>query len=116
MCSVDPDVMVFVYSPLDENITAGVNNTLSCMIDDIDDLMLPVEYMWWHFNGNDTKLINNKSGILSLSPLKLSDAGEYMCQVNISSSLLNSDLIFYSMMPHVIRVFGKGICLSVTML
>ena len=111
MCSVDPDVMVFVDSPLGENITAGVNNTLFCMIDDIDDLMLPIEYMWWHFNGTDTKLIKNKSGILSLSPLKLSDAGEYICQVNINSTLLNSNVTFYSMMPHVIRVFGKAIWL-----
>ena len=111
MHPTDPDVMVFVYSTLGENITAGVNNTLFCMIDDIDDLMPDIEYMWSHFNGNDTKLIKNNSGILSLSPLKLSDAGEYMCQVNINSTLLNSNLTFYSMMPHVIRVFGKAIWL-----
>ena len=54
-------------------------------------------------------MIDINSSILYFPSLKLSDAGEYMCQVNISSALLGSDLTMSSMFPHIVRVYGKFI-------
>ena len=91
-----------------ENLTAGmINFSLSCDVSGTDDIMPDIKYLWWHYNGSDTKMIDINSSILSFSSLKLSDAGEYMCQVNISSSLLGSDLTILSIPPHTVRVFGK---------
>ena len=57
-------------------------------------------------------MIEINSSILYFSSLKLSDAGEYMCQVNISSTLLGSDLTILSIPPHTVKVFGKFIVYS----
>ena len=69
--------------------------------------MPTLTFIWLHFNGIDTKYIENNSSMLVLSPLRLSDAGEYRCQVNITSPLLKSDLISTSMVQETVRVFGK---------
>ena len=71
--------------------------------------MPDIEYLWLHYNGSDTKLININSSILHFSSLKLSDAGEYMCQVSISSTLLGSELTFLSVPPLTVHVLGKFI-------
>ena len=54
-------------------------------------------------------MIETNSSILYFSSLKLSDAGVYMCQVNISSALLGSDVTMSSMFPRIVRVFSKFI-------
>ena len=37
-----------------------------------------------------------------------------MCQVNISSTLLGSDLTILSVLPHTVRVFGKFVANSLS--
>lgn len=96
-----------VISYVGENFTAGMNVTLVCEVTGIDNLMSSIMFTWRHFNGTYMKSIENNSGILFLSPLRLSDAGEYTCLVDITSPLLLSNLIIFSMDPQIIRVFGK---------
>ena len=85
---------------------------ITCDVSDADNVRPDIKYLWWHHNGSDTKMTEINSRSLSFLPLKLSDAGQYMCQVNISSTLLGSDLILSSIPPHVTRVFGKFIANS----
>ena len=95
------------YSPSDENVTAGTNATIFCHVFGIENLMPTLTFVWLHFDGTDTKRIENNSSMLVLSPLRLSDAGEYRCQVKITSPLLKSDLTITSMYQETIRLFGK---------
>ena len=91
----------------DHNLTAGTNFSLMCTVDGTMNLGPEISFLWMHSNGSDFEEIGTYSSRLHFSSLKLSEAGEYMCQVNISSSLLRSDLNIMSMPPYPIRVFGK---------
>ena len=89
------------------NLTAGTNFSLICTVDGTAKLRPKLSFQWIYFNGTDVKETGTNSSRLHFSSLKLSEAGEYMCQVNIRSSLLKSDLNMISMLPYPVRVFGK---------
>lgn len=74
------------------NLTVGSNHTLLCVIEGLNDLIPANIYQWTHFNGNECQVVGGNSQILFFPYLRLSDAGEYTCTVNISSLLLNSDI------------------------
>ena len=100
---------MLVTSTFNGNLTAGDSVTLICEVDGVDDISPDIKYTWWHYDGGDTKSINSNVSELSFSPLKLSDAGEYICGVNISSTLLSSNLISNSSMPSlIVNVLGKS--------
>jgi hypothetical protein len=88
-------------------LTAGTNLSLFCTVHGTTHLIQAFSFEWLHFNatGFSTKTGTNSSR-LNFPSLKLSEAGEYMCQVNIRSHLLNSDLTIMSH-PQLIQVFSK---------
>ena len=105
---LEPDVMVQITSTVEGiNLTAGTNFSLNCNVDGAINLRPQLSYEWIHFDGMDYMTVGTNSSRLTFPSLKLSDAGEYMCTVNISSSLLNSDLTKMSMLPHPVRVYSK---------
>ena len=107
--SLDPDIMVVITSTVEgHNLTAGTSFALMCNVDDTSNIRPEVTFEWIHFNGIDSEIVGTNSSLLFFSSLKLSDAGEYMCQINVRSSLLSSDLIIMSMFPYIVRVIGKS--------
>jgi hypothetical protein len=105
---LEPDIVVQIASTFEgHNLTAGTNFSLICIVDGIIKLRPELSFEWIHFNGTDFDEINVTSNAIHFSPLKLSEAGNYMCQVNIRSSLLRSDLSFMSMPPYSVRAIGK---------
>lgn len=93
------------------NLTAGTNFSLICAITVTDQTNirpdLELNFEWMHFNGTVTVTAETNSSAFHFHSLKLSEAGEYMCQVSIASILLTSDLIIMSMKPYTIRVICK---------
>ena len=89
------------------NVSAGTNFSLTCTVGGIEKLQPELSFGWIRFNGTDYEEVNVTSNEIHFSSLKLSEAGIYMCQVNITSSLLRSDLSFPSMPPHTVRAIGK---------
>ena len=107
---LEPEVMVWIASESTlegRNVSAGTNFSLTCMVGGIEKLMAGLTFEWIRFNGTDNEEINVTSSEINFSPLKLSEAGIYMCQVNIRSGLLRSDLSFMSMHPYTVRAIGK---------
>ena len=107
---LEPDVMVQIASESTfegRNVSSGTNLSLTCMVGGIEKFRPELSFKWIRFNGTDFEELNITSNKIHFSPLKLSEAGNYMCQVNVRSSLLRSDLSFMSMSPYTIRAFGK---------
>ena len=87
--------------------TTGTNFSLICIINGTEKLRSELTFEWMHFNGTVLEKAGTNSRDLHFSPLKLSDAGEYTCTVNISSSLLKTNLIINSMSDYPILIIGK---------
>ena len=103
-----PDVVVQINSTSEgHNVSAGTNFSLTCTVGGIENLMAELIFEWIRFNGTDFEEINITSNEIHFLSLKLSEAGNYMCQVSIRSSLLRSDLSFVSMPPYTVRAIGK---------
>ena len=105
---LEPDLVVLIDSTFEgHNVSAGTNFSLTCIVGGIENLMAELIVEWIRFNGIDIEKINVTSNEIHFLPLKLSEAGNYVCQVSIRSSLLRSDLSFVSMPPYTIRAIGK---------
>ena len=64
--------------------------SLTCGVNGAENLNSSITYQWTKNNaqiqvGGDPK-------VLSFSPLRLSDAGQYTCQATVSSHYLNNDI------------------------
>ena len=66
--------------------TAGQNYTLTCSVSRVENFNPIIAYQWTKNNGTEIQVGTN-SNTLSFSPLKLSDAGQYMCQVTVDSDM-----------------------------
>ena len=105
---LEPDIVVEITSTSEgHNMSAGTNFSLTCIIGGIEKLRPELIFEWIRFNGIDFEEINVTSNKIHFFPLKLSEAGNYMCQVSIRSSLLRSDLSLVSMPPYTVRAIGK---------
>ena len=112
-CLIDPNIVVQIVSTTEgHSLMAGTNFSLICTVNGTAKLRAELIFEWMHFNGTDLEEAGTDSSKLHFSPLKLSNAGEYMCTVNISSSLLNSNLIINSTFPCPVQVFGKLVCMA----
>ena len=68
--------------------------TLTCEISGADNLSPIIDYQWTIYNGTQTPIrVGANHRVLSFSqPLNLCDAGQYTCQITITSNLLNNDI------------------------
>ena len=64
-------------------------NTLTCDVSGAGNLNPTIEYRWTR---NGEAVPDGSSSTLTLSPLTLSSAGEYVCNVTVRSSLLSNDI------------------------
>ncbi len=64
----------------------GENYSLICTVYGVDDLVTIISYLW----RKDNTLLAT-TAILSFSPFRLSDAGQYTCEVTIENIMMYSD-------------------------
>ena len=69
--------------------TAGENYLLTCSVLGAENLNPTITYRWTKNNGT---LVGENSNTLFFTPLRLSNAGSYICEVIISSNYL-TDII-----------------------
>ena len=67
--------------------------TLTCTVTGAENLSPTITYQWTRDNGTTQTQVGTNSNTLSFSPLSLSDAGRYTCDVTVGSSYLNSDIM-----------------------
>ena len=72
---------------------AGQNYSLMCTVSGADSLYPTINhYQWVHTRSQ----VGTNSPTLTFDPLVLSDAGQYSCEVTISSSLLSRNITIVS--------------------
>ena len=67
--------------------------TLTCSVTGAENLSPTITYQWTRDIGTTQTQVETNSNTLSFSPLSLSDAGRYTCDVTVSSPYLNSDIM-----------------------
>ena len=67
-------------------------NSLTCDVTGADNLNPMITYQWTRNDGSTQTPVGTNSDTLTFSPLRLSNAGDYNCNVTISSTLLNSPI------------------------
>ena len=68
-------------------IVAGQNCTLSCTATGLTTSNPTITYQWMKNNGTHQIQVGNNSHTLSFPSLRLSDAGQYTCQVTVDSEM-----------------------------
>lgn len=76
--------------------TAGVDYRLTCSISGVGNLNPTTTYRWTKNSGSGRIQVETDSNTLSFTPLRLSDAASYVCDIAISSSYLSADIIAVS--------------------
>ena len=66
---------------------AGQNCTLSCTVTGLTNSNPTITYQWMKNNGTHQIQVGNNSNKLSFPSLRLSDAGQYTCQVTVDSEM-----------------------------
>jgi hypothetical protein len=85
-----PSISVWIHSDGAPPI-AGQKYSLTCNISGAENLDPIITYKWLKNNGTQTYYVVGKnSNILSFSSLRLSDAGNYFCEVIVNSRLLHN--------------------------
>ena len=81
--------------------TAGENYLLTCNVSGAENLNPTISYRWIK---NSQTPVGTNSNTLSFTPLQLSDAASYICEVTISSSYLSGDIVAMNTNPQDIRI------------
>ncbi len=68
-------------------IVAGQNCTLVCSVSGIGSSNPTITYRWIKNNGTAPIQVGGNSNMLVFSSLRLSDAGQYTCQVTVGSEM-----------------------------
>ena len=93
ICYIDPPISLLVIADLSEPLSIGqIGNVLTCEVFGADSLNPTITYQWTKYDGTSHTQFHINSNSLSLSPLRLSHAGDYICSVNIDSVFLNDIL------------------------
>ena len=67
--------------------------SLTCDVNGAENLNSSITYQWTKNNATQTQIqVGADPKVLSFSPLRLSDAGQYTCQATVSSHYLNNDI------------------------
>ena len=67
--------------------------SLTCGVNGAGNLNASTTYQWTKNNGTQTQIqIGANPKVLSFSPLRLSDAGQYTCQATVSSPYLSDSI------------------------
>jgi hypothetical protein len=83
--------------------TAGQNYLLTCTVSGAENLNPITTYRWIKSSGTQTQVGTN-SNTLFFTPLRLSDAASYICEVTISSSYLTGGIITMNANPQDVRI------------
>ena len=83
-----PDIEVVI--PSDISPVLGETYNLTCNVNGADNLNAIITYYWTKDNGTKTLLKSNtKNKNYNFPIFRLSDAGNYTCEVNVSSNYLD---------------------------
>ena len=67
--------------------------SLTCSVNGAENLNSSMSYQWTKDNGTQIRTqVGADPKLLSFSPLRLSDAGQYTCEAIISSPYLNNNI------------------------
>ena len=72
--------------------TAGESYQLNCSVSGAENLNPITTYRWTRNSGSGQTQVGANSNTLSFTPLRLTDAASYVCEVTVSSSYLASDI------------------------
>ena len=75
---------------------AGENYQLACSVSGAENLNAVTTYSWTKNSGSGQTQVGVSSSTLSFTPLRLSDAASYVCEVTIRSSYLASDITAFT--------------------
>ena len=89
-------------------LRTGENIQLICTIIGADNLQ-PITTYQWNKNNGSWMTIGSNSTSLDFSPLRLSDAANYSCEVIITSPHLNQTLQIRSTPPFTVQLQGEHI-------
>ena len=81
--------------------TAGENYLLICDESGAENLNPTISYRWIKNSGTQ---VGGNSNTLFFTPLRLSDAASYVCEVTISSVYLTGDIVVMNINPRDIRI------------
>ena len=90
-------------------ILPGKDFSLNCAISGAESLNPILTYQWIKNNGSGRIQVGSNMGSLSFSSLRLSDAGQYSCQVTVSSRYLH-DVLNVTSAPFDVCIQGKISC------
>ena len=84
-----PPINVSVTANLNTPLMVGqTDNTPICGVSGADDLNPTIAYQWTRDGGREV----SSSSTLPISPVGLSDAGNYTCRATVNSDLLINDI------------------------
>ena len=85
-----PSITVSVTANLNTPLMVGqTDSTITCGVSGADNLNPTIAYQWTRDGGREV----SRSSTLPLSPVGLSDAGNYTCRATVNSDLLTNDVI-----------------------
>ena len=84
--------------------TAGQNYQLTCSGSGAENLNPTITYRWTKNNGSGQIQVGANSSTLSFTPLRLSDAASYVCEVTISSSYLSGNIVAMNINPQNVNI------------
>ena len=87
--------------------TAGENYQLTCSVSGANNLNPTITYRWSRNSGSGQTSLGTDSNILSFTPLQLSEAATYVCEVTINSNYLTQNIITMNTNPQDIRIQSK---------
>ena len=73
--------------------TAGENYQLTCSVSGTGNLNPTISYQWAKNSGSGRTQVGTDSHVLSFTPLQLSDAASYVCEVTVASNYLTGDIV-----------------------